>query len=70
MGQPDTLTPDSIARNKMSERILSAINDVEKGGRPVFPLMPFHVFPEYMALLKKTLKKKHKREQINKPEAL
>lgn len=35
----------------MSERILSAINDVEKGGRPVFPLMPFHVFPEYMALL-------------------
>ncbi|EKA3906666.1 hypothetical protein OLB23_004819 [Escherichia coli] len=70
MGQPDTLTPDSIARNKMSERILSAINDVEKGGRPVFPLMPFHVFPEYMALLRKALKKKHKREQINKPEAL
>ncbi|EFT3729533.1 hypothetical protein LMF20_004507 [Salmonella enterica] len=54
----------------MSERILSAINDVEKGGRPVFPLMPFHVFPEYMALLRKALKKKHKREQINKPEAL
>ncbi|WP_449267074.1 hypothetical protein [Escherichia coli] len=58
MGQPDTLTPDSIARNKMSERILSAINYVEKGGRPVFPLMPFHVFPEYMALLIKALKKK------------
>ncbi|MEF7893011.1 hypothetical protein [Escherichia coli] len=54
----------------MSERILSAINDIEKGGRPVFPLMPFHVFPEYMALLRKTLEKKHKREQINKPEAL
>ncbi|END7347048.1 hypothetical protein [Escherichia coli] len=58
MGQPDTLTLDSVARNKMSERILSAINDVEKGGRPVFPLMPFHVFPEYMALLRKALKKK------------
>lgn len=70
MGQPDTVTPDSIARNKMSERILSAINDVEKGGCPVFPLMPFHVFPEYMALLRKALEKKHKREQINKPEAL
>ncbi|EJS9497541.1 TPA: hypothetical protein ACWR5E_003827 [Escherichia coli] len=42
----------------MSERILSAINYVEKGGRPVFPLMPFHVFPEYMALLIKALKKK------------
>ncbi|EHN3808878.1 MULTISPECIES: hypothetical protein [Enterobacteriaceae] len=54
----------------MSERILSAINDVEKGGRPVFPLMPFHVFPEYMALLRKALEKRHKREQINKPEAL
>nr|QVQ61030.1 hypothetical protein MJEJOPCA_00038 [Escherichia sp.] len=51
----------------MSERILSAINDVEKGGRPVFPLMPFHVFPEYMALLRKsTGKKDTKREQINK----
>ena len=49
MGQPDTVTLDSVARNKMSERILSAIHDVEKGGRPVFPLMPFHVFPEYMA---------------------
>ena len=58
MGQPDTLTLDSVARNKMSERILSAINDVEKGGCPVFPLMPFHVFPEYMALLRKALKKK------------
>ncbi|AUM10904.1 hypothetical protein CFI09_26925 (plasmid) [Escherichia coli] len=58
MGQPDTVTPDSIARNKMSERILSAINDVEKGGCPVFPLMPFHVFPEYMALLRKALEKK------------
>lgn len=54
----------------MSERILSAINDVEKGGRPVFSLMPFHVFPEYMALLRKALEKRHKREQINKPEAL
>lgn len=42
----------------MSERILSAINDVEKGGRPVFPLMLFHVFPEYMALLRKALEKK------------
>ncbi|HHV2695197.1 TPA: hypothetical protein ACUKWK_004739 [Escherichia coli] len=42
----------------MSERILSAINDVEKGGRSVFPLMPFHVFPEYMALLRKALEKK------------
>ena len=42
----------------MSERILSAINDVEKGGRAVFPLMPFHVFPEYMALLRKALEKK------------
>ncbi|HFI6602346.1 TPA: hypothetical protein ACGRYM_003851 [Escherichia coli] len=42
----------------MSERILSAINDVEKGGRLVFPLMPFHVFPEYMALLRKALEKK------------
>ena len=42
----------------MSERILSAINDIEKGGRPVFPLMPFHAFPEYMALLRKTLEKK------------
>ncbi|WP_172942500.1 hypothetical protein [Escherichia coli] len=42
----------------MSERILSAINDVEKGGCPVFPLMPFHVFPEYMALLRKALEKK------------
>ena len=58
MGQPDTVTLDSVARNKMSERILSAINDVEKGGRPVFPLMPFHVFPEYMTLLRKALEKK------------
>ena len=58
MGQPDTVTLDSVARNKMSERILSAIHDVEKGGRPVFPLMPFHVFPEYMELLRKALEKK------------
>ncbi|WBB26968.1 hypothetical protein [Salmonella enterica] len=42
----------------MSERILSAINDVEKGGRPVFPLMPFHVFPEYMGITQKALEKK------------
>ncbi|EKL8492679.1 hypothetical protein HEL52_017430 [Escherichia coli] len=46
----------------MSERILSAINDVEKGGRAVFPLMPFHVFPEYMALLRKALEKKDTKE--------
>ncbi|MHA3488233.1 hypothetical protein [Yersinia enterocolitica] len=42
----------------MSERILSAIHAVEKGARPVFPLMPFHVFPEYMTLLRKALEKK------------
>lgn len=42
----------------MSERILSAIHAVEKGGHLVFPLMPFHVFPEYMALLRKALEKK------------
>lgn len=28
----------------MSERMLSAIQTVEKGGRPVFPLMPFSAF--------------------------
>ncbi|ELZ8654118.1 hypothetical protein U0081_004543 [Salmonella enterica] len=54
----------------MSERMLSAIQTIEKGGRPVFPLMPFHVFPEYMALLRKALEKRYKREQINKPEAV
>lgn len=37
MGQPDTVTLDSVARNKMSERILSAIHDVEKGGASGFP---------------------------------
>ncbi|WP_426729065.1 hypothetical protein [Enterobacter cloacae complex sp. 358K9] len=41
----------------MSERMLSAIQTVEKGGRPVFPLMPF-AFPEYMALLRKALERK------------
>ncbi|EPZ2570072.1 hypothetical protein ACXLTH_004198 [Salmonella enterica subsp. enterica serovar Kiambu] len=53
----------------MSERILSAIYIVEKGGRPVFPLMPFHVFPEYMLLLRKALNKTQKKID-NKPEAL
>ncbi|EBS5520767.1 hypothetical protein DUW16_23280 [Salmonella enterica subsp. enterica serovar Bovismorbificans] len=42
----------------MSERMLSAIQTVEKGGHPVFPLMPFSAFPEYMALLRKALEKK------------
>ena len=42
----------------MSERMLSAIQTIEKGGRPVFPLMPFSAFPEYMALLRKALEKK------------
>ncbi len=40
----------------MSERMLSAIREVEKGANPVFPLMPFSMFPEFMALLNKTLK--------------
>ncbi|MCV5579007.1 hypothetical protein OFO05_26615 [Escherichia coli] len=54
----------------MSERILSAINDVEKGGRPVFPLMPFSAFPEYMALLRKALEKKETKALIEKQEVL
>ena len=42
----------------MPERMLSAIQTVEKGGRLVFPMMPFSAFPDYMALLKKALEKK------------
>ncbi|WP_347070237.1 hypothetical protein, partial [Escherichia coli] len=42
----------------MSERMLSAIQTVEKGGRPVFPLMPFSAFPEYMALLREGANKR------------
>ncbi|RTO08516.1 hypothetical protein EKN76_22005 [Enterobacter bugandensis] len=48
----------------MSERMLSAIQTVEKGGRPVFPLMPFSAFPEYMALLRKALEKKETKALI------
>ncbi len=40
----------------MSERMLSAIRAVEKGARPVFPVMPFSMFPEFMKLLNATLK--------------
>jgi len=39
----------------MSERMLSAIQAVEKGGHPVFPCMPFAAFPEFMKLLKVAL---------------
>ncbi len=46
----------------MSERMLSAIQTVEKGGRPVFPLMPFSAFPEYMALLRKSPRKRKKQK--------
>ncbi|EJH3917910.1 hypothetical protein NDP05_003000 [Salmonella enterica] len=42
----------------MSERILSAIQAVEKGGHLVFPLMRFSAFPEYMDLLRKAMEKK------------
>jgi hypothetical protein len=28
--------------------MLSAIQAVEKGARPVFPIMPFSAFPEFM----------------------
>ena len=48
----------------MSERMLSAIQTIEKGGRPVFPLMPFSAFPEYMALLRKALEKKETKALI------
>ncbi|EHZ0590878.1 hypothetical protein HC634_23780 [Escherichia coli] len=54
----------------MSERMLSAIQTVEKGGRPVFPLMPFSAFPEYMALLRKALEKKKTKALIEKQEVL
>lgn len=54
----------------MSERILSAIQTVEKGGRPVFPLMPFSSFPEYMALLRKAMEKKETKALIKKQEVL
>ncbi|HGY8555869.1 TPA: hypothetical protein ACNTG1_004492 [Escherichia coli] len=54
----------------MSERMLSAIQIVEKGGRPVFPLMPFSDFPEYMALLRKALEKKETKVLIKKQEML
>ncbi|MEN1979460.1 hypothetical protein P4907_22995 [Escherichia coli] len=55
----------------MSERMLSAIQTVEKGGRPVFPLMPFSAFPEYMALLRKSpLEKKETKALIEKQEVL
>lgn len=40
----------------MSERMLSAIRDVEKGAHPVFPAMPFSMFPEFIKLLNQTLK--------------
>ena len=43
----------------MSERMLSVVQTVEKGGRPVFPLMPFSAFSWVsMALLRKTPEKK------------
>ncbi|ELP6174262.1 hypothetical protein QTR19_004359 [Salmonella enterica] len=45
----------------MSERMLSVIQTVEKGGRLVFPIMPFSAFPEYMESLKKALEKKIKK---------
>lgn len=54
----------------MSERMLSAIQTIEKGGRPVFPLMPFSSFPEYMALLRKALEKKETKALIKKQEFL
>ncbi|HGG4333072.1 TPA: hypothetical protein ACJGJT_004095 [Salmonella enterica subsp. enterica serovar Chester] len=54
----------------MSERILSAIQTVEKGGHLVFPLMPFSAFPEFMALLRKAMEKKETKALINKQEVL
>lgn len=39
----------------MSERMLSAIRAVEKGAHPVFPVMPFSMFPVFMKLLNETL---------------
>ena len=42
----------------MSERMLSAIQAVEKGARPVFPIMPFSAFPEFMDQLKKALERR------------
>lgn len=42
----------------MPERILTTLHMVEKGGRLVFPVMPFSQFPEYIALLKKALEKR------------
>lgn len=43
----------------MSERMLSAIQAVEKGANPVFPIMPFSLFPEFMELLRKALVKRN-----------
>lgn len=54
--QPDTLTQIFVRGNFMSERMLSAIRDVEKGAHPVFPAMPFSMFPEFIKLLNQTLK--------------
>ncbi|EIM2852719.1 hypothetical protein LRU46_004463 [Salmonella enterica] len=54
----------------MSERMLSAIQAVEKGGHLVFPLMRFSAFPEYMALLRKTLEKNETKALINKQRVL
>lgn len=42
----------------MSERMLSAIAAVENGANPVFPVMQFALFPEFMALLKLALEKR------------
>ncbi|HDT5032213.1 TPA: hypothetical protein QHR60_004045 [Escherichia coli] len=42
----------------MSERMLSAIAAVEKGASPVFPVMPFAMFPEFMTLLRLALEKR------------
>lgn len=42
----------------MSERMLSAIQAVEKGARPVFPIMTFSAFPEFMDQLKKALERR------------
>ncbi|WP_193726137.1 hypothetical protein [Klebsiella pneumoniae] len=53
----------------MSERMLSAIQTVEKVGVG-FPLMPFSAFPEYMALLRKALEKKETKALIEKQEVL
>ena len=43
----------------MSERMLSAIQAVEKGANPVFPIMPFSSFPEFMELLRGALVKRN-----------